>query len=83
MATSKVTPIRARKGATPAYRAIADQAVYEATKNGFDEYFRAIAVMYPNGSSAAAATAYVEALRERLEWYEQADRARQGRAGLS
>lgn len=68
---------------TRAYRAVADQAVYDATRDAFNKYFRAIAIMYPKGNAGSAAKAYIEALRERLEWYEQAERTARGRAVLS
>jgi hypothetical protein len=76
MATSNVTPIRARKGGTPAYREIADQVITQSTKQAFNEYFRIVAKQYPKGNSGLAVKAFIAALRADLEWYEQAEAKR-------
>jgi hypothetical protein len=76
MTSSKVTPIRARKGGTLAYRAIADQVVTDAAKKAFEDYFRIVAEQHPRGNMDLAVKAFVAALRADLEWHERAEEHR-------
>jgi tripartite-type tricarboxylate transporter receptor subunit TctC len=76
MTSSKVTPIRAHKGGTPAYRAIADQVIATASNKAFNVYFEMVAEQHPGGSTDLAAKAFVAALRSNLEWFERAEERR-------
>lgn len=69
----------ALRGSAQTMRAIADQIVDETTGKAFNDYFRRVAVAYPNTTSRLAIQIYLQALRAEVDRMADAEVPRQRR----